>query len=71
MARMNLPTKQKQITDIENRLVVAKGKRGEEGWTGSSGLVDANLHLGWISNEAPLYSTGNYIQSLGIEYDGR
>ena len=29
------------------------------------------LHLEWISNEVLLYSTGNYIQSLGIEHDGR
>ena len=26
------------------------------------------LYLEWISNEALLYSTGNYIQSLGTEY---
>ena len=24
----------------------------------------------WISNKALCYSTGNYIQSLGIEHDG-
>ena len=29
------------------------------------------LYLEWISNEILLYSTGNYIQSLGIEHDGR
>ena len=29
------------------------------------------LHLEWISNEVLLYSTGNNIQSLGIEHDGR
>ena len=29
------------------------------------------LHLEWISNEVLLYSTGNYIHSLGIEHDGR
>ena len=29
------------------------------------------LYLEWISNEVLLYSTGNYIQSLGIEPDGR
>ena len=28
-------------------------------------------HLEWISNEILLYSTGNNIQSLGIEHDGR
>ena len=29
-------------SDIENRLVVAKGEREGVGWTGSLGLVDAN-----------------------------
>ena len=29
------------------------------------------LHLEWISNEVLLYSTGSYIQSFGIEHDGR
>ena len=28
------------------------------------------LHIEWISNEILLYSTGTYIQSLGIEHDG-
>ena len=29
------------------------------------------FHLGWMGNEVLLDSTGNYIQSLGIEHDGR
>ena len=29
------------------------------------------LHLEWIRNEVLLYSTGNYIHSLGIDQDGR
>ena len=29
------------------------------------------FHLEWRSNEVLLYSTGNYIQSLVIEHDGR
>ena len=29
------------------------------------------LHLEWISNGVLLYSTGNYVQSLGLECDGR
>ena len=29
------------------------------------------LHLEWKSNKVLLYSTGNYIQSLMIEHDGR
>ena len=40
------------------------------GWTGSLQLVVQTINLEWISNEVLLYSTGNYIQSLGIEYDG-
>ena len=29
------------------------------------------LHLEWVSNEVLLYSTGNYIHSLGIDHDGK
>ena len=29
------------------------------------------LHLEWIRNGVLLYSTGNYVQSLGVENDGR
>ena len=29
------------------------------------------LHLEWISKEILLYSTGNYIQSPGVEHDGK
>ena len=45
MAQMNLSTKQKQIMDKENRLVVAKGEGQEEGWTETLGLVDANAYI--------------------------
>ena len=69
MAQMNLPTEQKQLTDIEERLVVFKGEG--VGWTGSLGLVDANLHLEWTSNAVLLYSTGNYIQSFVTDHDRR
>ena len=27
--------------------------------------------LGWISNGVLLYSTGKYVQSLGVEHDGK
>ena len=41
-------------------------------WTGSWGVGRCKLLLlEWISNEVLLCSTGNYIQSLGIEHDGR
>ena len=42
MAQMNLLQNRNRLTDIENRLVVAKGERREVGWTGSLGLTDAN-----------------------------
>ena len=55
-------------TAMEDRLAVAEGV----GWTGRLGLVGANCYgLEWISNEIPMHSTENYIQSLVIEQDGR
>ena len=38
---MNLST-EKKLTDLENRLVVAKGEEEGVGWTGRLGSVDAN-----------------------------
>ena len=52
--------------DMENRLVVAKGE-GVGVWY----LQMQTIALDWISNEILLYSTGNYIQSLVMEHDGR
>ena len=49
--------------------------KGEEGWSGMDWKFGVSrcklLHLEWISNEVLLYSTRNYIQSIGIEHDGR
>ena len=60
--------------DIENKLVVAGGGGGLVGGGGGRGLVGKFgvgryklLHLEWTSCEILLNSTGNYIQSLGIE----
>ena len=58
-------------TDIENRLMVAKGQEGASGLDWEFGVGRCKLlHLELISNEVLLYSTENYIQSLGIDYDG-
>ena len=49
MAQMILPTKLKQIMDMESRLMVARaGERGV-GWAGSLGLVatNGNIWNGW------------------------
>ena len=49
-----------------------------QGSGGGSGMAEEfeiggfkRLHLEWTSNEVLLYSTGNYIQSLGIDHDER
>ena len=61
-----------RLADVENKLMVAKGEEGGSGMDGEFGVGRYKLlHLQWISNEVLLYCTGNYIQSLGIEHDGR
>ena len=61
-----------RLTDIQARLVVAKGEVGVCGMDWGFGVSTCKLlHLEWISNEVLLYSTGNYIQSLGTDHDGR
>ena len=72
MAQMILSTKQKQIRDREIRVVVALGERGGNGMVGEFGVGNCKLlPLEWMSNGVLLYSTGNYVQSLGVEHDGR
>ena len=41
---MNLST-EKKLMELENRLVVAEGKRERVGWTGTLVLTDANYCL--------------------------
>ena len=60
-----------RLTDVENRLVVAKREGGRSDRLGASlGLADAN-YLEWINNKVLLYSTGNYNQSSEIGHDGK
>ena len=59
-------------SDIENRLVVAMGERGGSRMDWDFGVSRCELlHLEWINIEVLLYSTGNCIQSLGVDRDGR
>ena len=59
-------------SDIENRLVVAMGERGGSRMDWDFGVSRCELlHLEWINIEVLLYSTGNCIQSLGVDCDGR
>ena len=58
MAQAILPTEQNQITDIENRLVVAKGEGGGSGMDRQFGVGRCKLlRLEWLSSEVLLYST--------------
>ena len=59
-----------RLADNEKRFVVAKGEGGGSGINREFG-VGKLLHLEYISNEFLLYSTGNYVQSLRIDHDGR
>jgi len=61
MAQITLST-EKKIMDMENRLLVAKGGGGGSGVNWEFGVNRYKLlTLECISNEALLYSTGNYI----------
>ena len=61
-----------RLIDMENRLVVAKWAGGGSGMDWELGVSRYKLlRLEWINNVVLLCSTGNYIQSLGIEHDGR
>ena len=72
MAQMILPTKQKPIMDIESRLVFARGMGGEKGMDGEFKVGRCKLlHAEQISNWVMLYSTGNCVQSPGLEHHGR
>ena len=60
------------LTDMENRLVVAKGERGGGGKDWEFGISRCKLVcIGWINNKVLLYSTGNYIQYPVINHNGK
>ena len=69
---MNLSIEQKQTHRHGEQICGCEGGRGESGMDSEFRVGRCKLfHLEWISNEVLLYSTGNYIQSLGIDHDGR
>ena len=68
----DLSIKQKQVMDMEIRLVFSRGEGGEKGMDGEFGVGRCELlHLEWISNGVLLYSKRNCALSLGLEHDGR
>ena len=69
---MNLSTKQKQSHRHGERTCDCPGEEGGSGVDWEFGVGRCKLlHLGWIDSKVLLYSTGNYIQSLEINHDGR
>ena len=61
-----------RLTDIENRLLVAKGERSGGGMDWEFGISRCRLaYIGWINNKLLLDSTGNYIQYPVINHHGK
>ena len=61
-----------RIIDIENRLVVARGKGIEGGMQWEAAVSRYRLlYLEGINNKVLLYSTENYIQYLMISHNGK
>ena len=57
------------FTDIENRVVVAKGDGGRIRTDWERGVSRRKQwHLEWINNKFLLYSTGNHVQSPGMNH---
>ena len=69
---MNLSTKQKQTHRHREQICGCQGGGGKEWEDWEFGVGRCKLLCSeQISKEVLLYSTGNYIQSSGIDHDGR
>ena len=69
---MNLSAKQKRTTGHREQSCGCQGKGGKKWDGGEFGVSRCELlRLEWISNEVLLYSTRNYIQSVGIDHAGK
>ena len=61
-----------RLTDMENRLVFAKGEGCERGMDCELGISRCKLlYTAWINNKVLLYSTGNHIQCPVIKHNGK
>ena len=70
MPQMNTSTKQKHTHRHGEQICGGQGGGSRMDW--EFGVCRYKLlHLECISNEVLLYSTGNYIQSPGIDHDGK
>ena len=72
MAQINLSTKLKQTHIHREQTCGCQGNGGGSGMDREFGVsIWILFHLKWITNEVLLYITGNYIQSLEIDHDGK
>ena len=70
MKQMNLQNR-KRLTDLENKLMVARGEGRREGIVREFGMVMYTLlYLKWITNEDLLYSTWNSAQCYVAVWKG-
>ena len=61
-----------RLTDIENRLVVAKGEGRWGGMDWEFGVsICKLLYIEWVNNKVLVYSTENYIQYPAINLNGK
>ena len=61
-----------RLTDIENRLTVAKGERIREGMDWQAEVSRCKLlYIEWINNRVQLYNMGNHIQYPIIKHNGK
>ena len=68
---MNISTEKRQTHGHGEKTCGCQEGGGGSGRDREFGVSRCKLlHLEWISKEVLLHSTGNYIQSLVMEYDG-
>ena len=69
---MNLRQSRNRLSDIENRCVVGKGEQDGEGVEWDFGISRCKLEYpGWMKNKVALQGTGNCIQKLEINHNGK
>ena len=72
MTQMNISMKQKQTHRHREQTCGCQGGRewGREGLEFEISRCKLS-YIGWINNQVPLYSTGNYSQYLVINHNGK
>ena len=72
MAQMNPTTKRNRLTDIKNRLMVAKGEWSGKGMEWEVEVSRCKLlYIEWINNKLLLYSREKYIKCPAINHNGK